>query len=40
MNIQEVSDDLNNDEAFIDDDDEVETLDEFSKSQLSQNNDT
>ena len=40
MNIQEVSDDLNKDEAFIDDDDQVETLDEFSKSQLTQNNDT
>ena len=40
MNIQEVSDDLNKDEAFIDDDDEAETLDEFSKSQLTQNNDT
>ena len=40
MNIQEVSDDLNKDEAFIDDDDETETLDEFSKSQLTQNNDT
>ena len=40
MNIQEVTDDLNKDDAFIDDDEETETLDEFSKSQLNQNNDT
>ena len=40
MNIQEVTDDLNKDEAFIDDDEETENLDEFSKSQLNQNNDT
>ena len=40
MNIQEVSDDLNKDEAFIDDDDQAETLDEFTKSQLTQNNDS
>ena len=40
MNIQEVTDDLNKDDAFIDDLEETETLDEFSKSQLSQNNDT
>ena len=40
MNIQEVTDDLNKDDAFIDDVEETETLDEFSKSQLNQNNDT
>ena len=40
MNIQEVTDDLNQDEAFIDDDEETENLDEFAKSQLNQNNDT
>ena len=40
MNIQEVTDDLNKDEAFIDDDEETENLDEFAKSQLNQNNDT
>ena len=39
MNIQEVSDELNKDEAFIDEDEE-ENLNEFSKSQLNQNNDT
>ena len=40
MNIQEVTDDLNKDDAFIDYDEETETLDEFSKSQLNHNNDT
>jgi len=41
MNIQEINEDLNKDEAFVDEEDSVEeNLDEFSQSQLSQNNDT
>ena len=41
MNIQEINDDLNKDEAFVDEEDNnEENLDEFSQSQLSQNNDT
>ncbi len=40
MNIQEISDELNKDEAFIDDENEIENLDEFSQSQLTENNDT
>jgi segregation and condensation protein B len=41
MNIQELTDDLDKDEAFIEEEnDEDENLDEFSQSQLTQNNDT
>ena len=40
MNIQELTDDLDNDEAFIDENNETENLDEFSRSQLTDNNDT
>lgn len=39
MNIQEVSDDLNKDEAFVDDDDENDNLDDFTQSQLTETND-
>ncbi len=39
MNIQEVSDDLNNDEAFVDDNDENDNLDDFTQSQLTETND-
>jgi segregation and condensation protein B len=41
MNIQELTDDLDKDEAFIEDEnDESENLDDFTQSQLTQNNDT
>jgi segregation and condensation protein B len=41
MNIQEINEDLNKDEAFIDEDENTdENLDEFSQSQLNQSNDT
>ena len=41
MNIQELTDDLDKDEAFVEEEnDEDEKLDEFSQSQLTQNNDT
>tara|TARA_Y100000992_G_C21236201_1_gene478206 strand:+ start:523 stop:1173 length:651 start_codon:yes stop_codon:yes gene_type:complete len=40
MNIQEINDDINNDEAFIDDENIEENLDDFSQSQLTENNDT
>ena len=41
MNIQELTDDLDKDEAFVEDDnDESENLDDFTQSQLTQNNDT
>jgi segregation and condensation protein B len=41
MNIQELTDDLDKDEAFVEEEnDEDENLDEFSQSQLTQNNDT
>ena len=39
MNIQEVSDDLNQDEAFVDDNDQNDNLDDFTRSQLTENND-
>ena len=39
MNIQEVSDDLNKDEAFVDDNDENDNLDDFTQSQLTETND-
>ena len=39
--LKEINEDLNKDEAFVDEEDTVEeNLDEFSQSQLSQNNDT
>ena len=41
MNIQELTDDLDKDEAFVEDErDESENLDDFTQSQLTQNNDT
>jgi len=41
MNIQEINEDLNKDEAFVDEEDNTEeSLDEFSQSQLDQSNDT
>ena len=41
MNIQESNEDLNKDEAFVDEEEaNEENLDEFSQSQLNQNNDT
>jgi hypothetical protein len=41
MNIQEINEDLNKDEAFVDEEESTdENLDEFSQSQLNQNNDT
>jgi segregation and condensation protein B len=39
MNIQEVSDDLNKYEAFVDDNDENDNLDDFTQSQLTETND-
>jgi len=39
MNIQEVSEDLNQDEAFVDDNDQNDNLDDFTRSQLTENND-
>ena len=40
MNIQELTDDLDKDEAFVDDRNEEENLDDFSRSQLTEDNDT
>ena len=41
MNIQELTDDLDKDEAFVEDEnDDNENLDDFTQSQLTQNNDT
>jgi segregation and condensation protein B len=41
MNIQELTDDLEKDEAFVDEEDnEDENLDDFTQSQLTQDNDT
>jgi segregation and condensation protein B len=41
MNIQELTDDLDKDEAFVEDEsDESENLDDSTQSQLTQNNDT
>ena len=41
MNIQELTDDLDKDEAFVEDEsDESENLDDFTQSKLTQNNDT
>jgi len=40
MDIKELTDDIDQDEAFIDEQNIDENLDEFSKSQLNQNNDT
>ena len=41
MNIQEINEDLNKDEAFVNEDEtNEENLDEFSQSQLNQNNDS
>ena len=41
MNIQELTDDLDNNEAFVEEEnDEDENLDDFTQSQLTQNNDT
>ena len=40
MNIQELTEDIDNDEAFIDENIEEDKLDDFSRSQLTENNDT
>ena len=41
MNIQEINEDLNKDEAFVDEEENLEeNLDEYSQSQLNQSNDT
>ena len=40
MNIQELTDDLDKDEAFVDEENEEENLDDFSRSQLTEDNDT
>ena len=40
MNIQEINDDIDNDEAFVDDENIKENLDDFSQSQLTDNNDS
>ena len=40
MDIKELTDDIDQDEAFIDEQNIDENLDEFSKIQLKQNNDT
>ena len=40
MNIQELTDDLDKDEAFVDERNEEENLDDFSRSQLTKDNDT
>tara|TARA_B100001063_G_scaffold104503_1_gene97585 strand:- start:1411 stop:2061 length:651 start_codon:yes stop_codon:yes gene_type:complete len=40
MNIQEFTDELDKDQAFVDDKNDDENLDEFSRSQLTQDNDT
>ena len=40
MNIQEINDDIDKDEAFVDDENIKENLDDFSQSQLTDNNDS
>ena len=40
MNIQELTDDLDKDEAFVDEKNEEENLDDFSRSQLTEDNDS
>ena len=40
MNIQELTDDLDKDEAFVNEKNEEENLDDFSRSQLTEDNDT
>ncbi len=40
MNIQEINDDIEKDEAFVDDENIKENLDDFSQSQLTDNNDS
>ena len=40
MNIQELTDDLDKDEAFVDEKNEDENLDDFSRSQLTEDDDT
>ena len=41
MNIQELTDDLDNNEAFVEEEnDEDENLDDFTQSQLTQTDDT
>ena len=40
MNIQELTDNLDKDEAFVDERNEEENLDDFSRSQLTEDNDT
>ena len=40
MNIQELTDDLDKDEAFVDEKNEEENLDDFTRSQLTEDNDT
>ena len=40
MNIQELTDDLDKDETFVDEKNEEENLDDFSRSQLTEDNDT
>ena len=41
MNIQEINEDLTKDEAFVDEEENLEeNLDEYSQSQLNQSNDT
>ena len=40
MNIQELTDDLDKDEAFVDEKNDEENLDDFSRSQLTEDNDT
>tara|TARA_B100000902_G_scaffold273425_1_gene259328 strand:- start:270 stop:920 length:651 start_codon:yes stop_codon:yes gene_type:complete len=40
MNMQELTEDIDNDEAFIDENIEEDKLDDFSRSQLTENNDT
>ena len=41
MNIQEINEDLHKDEAFVDEEENLEeNLDEYSQSQLNQSNDT
>ena len=40
MNIQELTDDLDKDEAFVDEKNEEDNLDDFSRSQLTEDNDT
>ena len=40
MNIQELTDDLDKDEAFVDEKNEEENLDDFTRSQLTEDNDS